>query len=86
MIEALCNPVATPPRGDENVPTFHVVAPSIPGFGFSDQVSEEGNNIATTAEAFDALMKSLGYSQYIAHGSGWYDDDHISLTRNVTPY
>ena len=44
---------------------------SIPGFGFSDQVSEEGNSIATTAEAFDALMKSLGYARYIVHGSGW---------------
>ncbi|EME43535.1 hypothetical protein DOTSEDRAFT_72793 [Dothistroma septosporum NZE10] len=71
MIDGLCNPVATPPRGDENVPSFHVVVPSIPGFGFSDQVSEEGNNIATTAEAFDALMKSIGYTRYIAHGSGW---------------
>ncbi|KAF2163565.1 hypothetical protein M409DRAFT_68469 [Zasmidium cellare ATCC 36951] len=71
VIEALCNPVSTPPRGDENVPTFHIVVPSIPGTGFSDQVAEEGNNIATTAEAFDALMKSLGYSRYIAHGSGW---------------
>lgn len=71
IIDALSNPVSTPPRGDENVPTFHVVVPSIPGCGFSDQVSEEGNNIATTAEAFDALMKSLGYPRYIAHGSGW---------------
>lgn len=71
MIDGLCNPVATPPRGDENVPSFNVVVPSIPGFGFSDQVSEEGNNIATTAEAFDALMKSLGYARFIAHGSGW---------------
>lgn len=71
MIDALCNPAATPPRGDENVPSFHVVVPSIPGFGFSDQTSEEGNNIATTAEAFDALMKSLGYGRYMVHGSGW---------------
>ncbi|KAF7189863.1 putative epoxide hydrolase [Pseudocercospora fuligena] len=71
MIDALCNPVSTPPRGDDNVPAFHVVVPSIPGFGFSDQVSEEGNNISTTAELFDNLMKSLGYSRYITTGSGW---------------
>lgn len=71
MIESLCNPVSTPPRGDDNVPAFHVVVPSIPGFGFSDQVSEEGNNISTTAELFDNLMKSLGYSRYITTGSGW---------------
>ena len=71
MIEGLTNPVSTPPRGNENVPSFHVVVPSIPGFGFSDMVAEEGNNIASTAELFDALMKSLGYPRYIATGSGW---------------
>lgn len=38
MIDSLCNPIATPPRGDENAQAFHVVAPSIPGFGFSDMV------------------------------------------------
>lgn len=71
MIDALCNPIATPPRGDENVPAFHVVVPSIPGFGFSDPVAEDGNAIPTTAAIFDSLMKSLGYRQYIVHGSGW---------------
>ncbi|EME81909.1 uncharacterized protein MYCFIDRAFT_175487 [Pseudocercospora fijiensis CIRAD86] len=70
MIDALCNPVFTPPTGDDNVPAFHVVVPSIPGFGFSNQVSEESNNISTTAELFDNLMKSLGYSRYITTGSG----------------
>lgn len=71
MIDALCSPVATPPRGDENVPAFHVVAPSIPGCGFSDAVAEEGNSFPTTAAMFDTLMKILGYNHYIAHGSGW---------------
>jgi pimeloyl-ACP methyl ester carboxylesterase len=66
MVDALCK------AGDDvNEPSFHVVAPSIPGFGFSDQVAEEGNNIATTTEVFDTLMKTLGYTRYIAHGSGW---------------
>lgn len=71
MIDALCDPVRTPPRGDEDSPAFHVVAPSIPGFGFSDQVSEDGNNLVATAEIFDALMQSLGYNRYLLHGSGW---------------
>ena len=70
-IDALCNPTTTPPGGAENVPAFHVVAPSIPGFGFSDPVPEEGNAIHTTAAIFDTLMRGLGYAQYIAHGSGW---------------
>lgn len=71
MIDALCDPVRTPPKGDEDSPAFHVVAPSIPGFGFSDQVSEDGNNLVTTAEIFDSLMQSLGYGRYLMHGSGW---------------
>lgn len=72
MIDALCNPIATPPRGTEDVQAFHVVVPSIPGFGFSDPVQEEGNAMPTTAALFDGLMKTLGYELYIAHGSGWY--------------
>lgn len=72
MMEGLTNPLSTPTTGSENLPSFHVVVPSIPGFGFSDMVAEEGNNIASTAELFDALMKSLGYPRYIATGSGWY--------------
>ncbi|KAH9845624.1 putative epoxide hydrolase, partial [Teratosphaeria destructans] len=71
VIEMLCAPVSTPPGGDENVPAFHVVCPSIPGFGFSDPLQEEGNAIPTTAAIFDALMKSLGYGRYMVHGSGW---------------
>lgn len=54
---------------------FHVVAPSIPGMGFSDPVSEQSNNIQATCDIFDALMKGLGYNQYIIHGSGWYVTD-----------
>ncbi|KAK1087920.1 hypothetical protein LTR33_000805 [Friedmanniomyces endolithicus] len=71
MIEALCDPIMTPPRGAESLPAFHVVAPSISGFGFSDAVPEEGNAMPTTAAMFDSLMKSLGYQRYIIHGSGW---------------
>lgn len=71
MIDALCAPISTPPRGDDGVPAFHVVAPSLPGFGFSDPLPEEGNAVPTTAAVLDALMKSLGYTQYMVHGSGW---------------
>lgn len=71
MIDALCDPPRTPPRGDEDAPAFHVVVPSIPGFGFSDQVQEDGNNLVITAVIFNALMNSLGYDRYVIHGSGW---------------
>lgn len=71
VIESLCDPIATPPRGDDNVQAFHVVCPSIPGFAFSDAVAEEGNNAHGTAEGFHLLMKRLGYSRYFVHGSDW---------------
>ena len=56
----------------ENLTAFHVVVPSIPGMGFSDPVSEQSNNIQATCDIFDALMKGLGYGQYVIHGTGWY--------------
>src|ERR1700761_3899087 len=86
VIDALANPIATPPRGDENVQAFHIIAPSIPGFGFSDPIPEAANNIHATAEVFDTLMRGLGYYQYICHGTGWYDaqDDLERLRRMLT--
>lgn len=71
LIDALCDPIMTPPRGDEQAMAFDIVAPSVPGFGFSDALPEEGNNLLTTADLFDGLMKALGYTSYMAHGSGW---------------
>ena len=71
MIDALCQPIATSPHTASNSLSFHVVAPSIPGFAFTEPVSEDGNNYISTAEVFNSMMKALGYNQYIAHGSGW---------------
>jgi pimeloyl-ACP methyl ester carboxylesterase len=47
---------------------FHVVAPSIPGFGFSTPVREIGWEMARTARAFAELMDRLGYERYGAQG------------------
>ena len=47
---------------------FHVVIPSLPGFGFSTPVLAEGWGIQKTAEAFDAIMQALGYERYGVHG------------------
>ncbi|QIX01501.1 hypothetical protein AMS68_007018 [Peltaster fructicola] len=71
VIDALCDPIMTPPHGDENAMSFHVVAPSSPGFGFSEALPEEGNNLQMTADMLDGLMKALGYKTYMVHGSGW---------------
>lgn len=50
---------------------FHVVAPSVPGTGFSDGSGEEGFGAWETAEVFDGLMRRLGYGRYVAFGAGW---------------
>ena len=49
-------------------PAFHVVAPSIPGFGFSTPLTNHGWDIARTARAFDEIMQALGYDRYAVFG------------------
>ena len=49
-------------------PTFHVVAPSIPGFGFSTPLTSHGWDIARTARAFDEIMQAFGYDRYAVFG------------------
>src|ERR671916_1677808 len=55
-------------HGGEATDAFHVVAPSIPGFGFSTPVREPGWEMARTARAFAGLMRRLGYGRYGAQG------------------
>src|SRR5688500_12142261 len=61
----------TDPRshGGNPVDAFHVVAPSVPGFGFSVPVAETGWDMPRTARAFVELMRRLGYERYGAQGS-----------------
>ena len=47
---------------------FDLVIPSLPGFGFSSPLSSTGWDSARTAQAWDTLMKGLGYERYGAHG------------------
>jgi pimeloyl-ACP methyl ester carboxylesterase len=54
--------------GGEAADAFHVVAPSLPGFGFSTPVRESGWEMARTARAFAELMRRLGYERYGAQG------------------
>ena len=71
IIGPLSDPISTPPRGSHDALGFHVVAPSIPGFGFSDTSLSEAFGLRKTAEIFDALMKRLGYQEYVAYGGDW---------------
>ncbi|GHH51034.1 epoxide hydrolase family protein [Streptomyces candidus] len=50
---------------------FHVVCPSLPGFGFSDRPAAAGWTAERTARAWDVLMSRLGYDSYFAHGVDW---------------
>ncbi|KAF3038577.1 hypothetical protein E8E11_000094, partial [Didymella keratinophila] len=50
---------------------FHVICPSIPGFGFSDASEEANFGIQGAAEVFGALMQRLGYESYVVCGGGW---------------
>ncbi|KAL1302928.1 hypothetical protein AAFC00_003250 [Neodothiora populina] len=71
MIESLCDPVTTPTPGRTSEQAFHVVSPSIPGFGFSDAAGDANFGIEGAADVLDALMQKLGYSRYMVHGSNW---------------
>lgn len=57
--------------GGADTPAFHVVAPSLPGFGFSDPVNKRGFNLRHHGEVCHKLMLSLGYSEYVAQGGDW---------------
>ena len=50
---------------------FHLVLPTIPGYGFSDKPAETGWGVDHVAQAWSALMARLGYERYFAQGGDW---------------
>ncbi len=50
---------------------FHVVIPSIPGYGFSGKPSSTGWSPVRIAQAWTTLMKRLGYTRFVAQGGDW---------------
>ncbi len=68
----LIGPLSDPrAHGGDPAQAFHVVVPSLPGFGFSGPTHERGWNTARIARAFVALMAGLGYERYGTHGGDW---------------
>ena len=68
----IVGPLADPPaHGGDASDAFHLVMPSIPGFGFSDKPREAGWDPAHIAKLEAALMARLGYVRYGVQGGDW---------------
>jgi pimeloyl-ACP methyl ester carboxylesterase len=68
VIDPLRDPRA---HGGDPRDAFHVVAPSLPGYGFSGPTSERGWDVRRIAGAWQQLMARLGYDRYVAQGGDW---------------
>ena len=67
----LIGPLTDPVSFGETPPTFDVVVPSLPGFGFSQKPTETGWTVSRIASAWVELMKRLGYTRWAAQGGDW---------------
>jgi pimeloyl-ACP methyl ester carboxylesterase len=68
LIDRLTDPTA---HGGSAADAFHVVIPSMPGYGFSGKPTRTGWGPERMGRAWDVLMKRLGYSRYVAQGGDW---------------
>jgi pimeloyl-ACP methyl ester carboxylesterase len=68
IIEPLTNPTA---HGGTAADAFHLVIPSLPGYGFSGKPTKPGWNPVSIAKAWATLMQRLGYTRYVAQGGDW---------------
>lgn len=68
VIGPLTDPTA---HGGDAAEAFHVVCPSLPGYGFSDKPAQPGWNVEQIASAWAQLMARLGYERYGAQGGDW---------------
>ena len=97
VIEPLTEPQL---HGGDAADAFHVIAPSLPGFGFSGKPTEIGWGVDKIADTWDTLMERLGYGHYLAQGGDWgsaitaalgrrhpthCDAIHMTLAMNALP-
>jgi len=68
LIDPLTNPTA---HGGTASDAFHVVIPSMPGYGFSARPTTTGWDCPRMARAWTVLMKRLGYTRFVAQGGDW---------------
>jgi pimeloyl-ACP methyl ester carboxylesterase len=65
VVDRLTNPTA---HGGRSEDAFHIVLPSLPGYGFSGEPTELGWDVGRTGVAWAELMRRLGYTRYVAQG------------------
>jgi pimeloyl-ACP methyl ester carboxylesterase len=68
IIDPLTNPTA---HGESASDAFHLVIPSLPGYGFSGKPTAPGWTPVSIARAWATLMQRLGYTRYVAQGGDW---------------
>ena len=68
IVDPLTNPTA---HGASASDAFHLVIPSMPGYGFSGKPTTTGWDPARIARAWVTLMKRLGYTKFVAQGGDW---------------
>jgi len=68
IVDPLVNPTA---HGGKESDAFHVVIPSMPGYGFSGKPTTTGWDQARIGRAWAELMNRLGYTRYVAQGGDW---------------
>jgi pimeloyl-ACP methyl ester carboxylesterase len=68
IVDLLTNPTA---HGASAADAFHLVIPSLPGYGFSGKPTTTGWDPVRIARAWIVLMKRLGYTQFVAQGGDW---------------
>ncbi len=68
IINPLIDPVS---HGGKAEDAFHIVCPTLPGYGFSGKPSQPGTGVEKIAELWDLLMNKIGYNKYFAQGGDW---------------
>ncbi|WP_246570866.1 epoxide hydrolase family protein [Bradyrhizobium liaoningense] len=82
IIGPLTNPTA---HGGKASDAFHLVIPSMPGYGFSGKPKDKGWNPDRIARAWAELMKRLDYPRYVAQGGDWGSPISSAMARQAVP-
>ena len=82
IIDPLTNPTAHAGNASD---AFHLVIPSMPGYGFSGRPKDKGWNPDRIARAWAELMKRLGYTRYVAQGGDWGSPVSSAMARQGAP-